>query len=277
VAEYQYDGDNRRIVKKLYSGGSLSQTKHIYLSVRIRCWKNGSTHPYQPIGSSLGAAATSMIWSSDPRHGRQRQSRRDRLRHAGRQLEYHGPGRHIRSGCRTLRLQPLRPIHRSRRGLRNRLRRNQRRRLGISVHQPGVDAETGLQYFRARYYHDPSGTKKITCECYSCDIDANEDIVTKVTVDCSGGAGKCCRKACPPAFCWNGEYTVDGAGPDVCGPPVPWCTNKKACLTQCAVAFASLRYLCTFAPGPQGKAACEYGAAIFGIACAANCELNCPE
>ena len=34
VAEYQYDGDNRRIVKKLYSGGSLSQTRHIYLSVQ---------------------------------------------------------------------------------------------------------------------------------------------------------------------------------------------------------------------------------------------------
>jgi len=32
VAEYQYDGSNRRIVKKLYSGGSLSQTRHIYLS-----------------------------------------------------------------------------------------------------------------------------------------------------------------------------------------------------------------------------------------------------
>jgi hypothetical protein len=32
VSEYQYDGTNRRIVKKLYSGGTLSQTKHIYLS-----------------------------------------------------------------------------------------------------------------------------------------------------------------------------------------------------------------------------------------------------
>ena len=32
VSEYQYDGSNRRIVKKLYSGGSLSQTRHIYLS-----------------------------------------------------------------------------------------------------------------------------------------------------------------------------------------------------------------------------------------------------
>ncbi|MEZ6032037.1 MAG: RHS repeat-associated core domain-containing protein [Planctomycetaceae bacterium] len=32
VAEYQYDGANRRIVKKLYNGGTLSQTKHIYLS-----------------------------------------------------------------------------------------------------------------------------------------------------------------------------------------------------------------------------------------------------
>ncbi|MEZ6032063.1 MAG: RHS repeat-associated core domain-containing protein [Planctomycetaceae bacterium] len=32
VAEYQYDGSNRRIVKQLYSGGSLSQTRHIYLS-----------------------------------------------------------------------------------------------------------------------------------------------------------------------------------------------------------------------------------------------------
>ena len=34
VAEYQYDGQNRRIVKKLYSGGSLSQTRHIYLSIK---------------------------------------------------------------------------------------------------------------------------------------------------------------------------------------------------------------------------------------------------
>jgi len=32
VAEYQYDGDNRRIVKKLYSGGNLDETRHIYLS-----------------------------------------------------------------------------------------------------------------------------------------------------------------------------------------------------------------------------------------------------
>ncbi|MFO0425215.1 MAG: RHS repeat domain-containing protein, partial [Planctomyces sp.] len=32
VAEYQYDGENRRVVKKLYSGGSLSQTRHMYLS-----------------------------------------------------------------------------------------------------------------------------------------------------------------------------------------------------------------------------------------------------
>ena len=32
VAEYQYDGDNDRILKKLYSSGSLSQTRHIYLS-----------------------------------------------------------------------------------------------------------------------------------------------------------------------------------------------------------------------------------------------------
>ncbi|MEZ6032023.1 MAG: RHS repeat-associated core domain-containing protein [Planctomycetaceae bacterium] len=32
VAEYQYDGENRRIVKKLYVGGSLDETRHIYLS-----------------------------------------------------------------------------------------------------------------------------------------------------------------------------------------------------------------------------------------------------
>jgi len=34
VAEYQYDGKNRRIVKKLYSGGSLDETRHIYLSMQ---------------------------------------------------------------------------------------------------------------------------------------------------------------------------------------------------------------------------------------------------
>lgn len=32
IAEYEYDGMNRRIIKKLYSGGSLSQTRHRYLS-----------------------------------------------------------------------------------------------------------------------------------------------------------------------------------------------------------------------------------------------------
>jgi hypothetical protein len=32
VAEYQYDGKNRRIVKKIYVGGTLDETQHIYLS-----------------------------------------------------------------------------------------------------------------------------------------------------------------------------------------------------------------------------------------------------
>jgi RHS repeat-associated protein len=36
LAEYQYDGDNRRIVKKLYVGGSLDETRHIYLSQENR-------------------------------------------------------------------------------------------------------------------------------------------------------------------------------------------------------------------------------------------------
>ena len=32
VAEYQYDAENRRILKKLYTSGTLDQTRHIYLS-----------------------------------------------------------------------------------------------------------------------------------------------------------------------------------------------------------------------------------------------------
>ncbi len=32
IAEYQYDGLNRRVVKKLYDSGSLSETRHIFLS-----------------------------------------------------------------------------------------------------------------------------------------------------------------------------------------------------------------------------------------------------
>jgi len=32
IAEYQYDGNNRRIIKKLYIAGSLSQTRHLYMS-----------------------------------------------------------------------------------------------------------------------------------------------------------------------------------------------------------------------------------------------------
>ncbi len=34
VAEYEYDGLNRRVIKKLYQSGSLSQTRHNYLSVQ---------------------------------------------------------------------------------------------------------------------------------------------------------------------------------------------------------------------------------------------------
>lgn len=32
VAEYEYDGDDRRIVKKVYAAGTLDETRHIYLS-----------------------------------------------------------------------------------------------------------------------------------------------------------------------------------------------------------------------------------------------------
>ncbi len=37
VAEYTYTGDNRRAVKKVYSGGVLSETRHFYYTDQWQC------------------------------------------------------------------------------------------------------------------------------------------------------------------------------------------------------------------------------------------------
>ena len=54
VAEYQYDAQNRRILKKLYTNGTLSQTRHIYVS--------NSNQVLEERVDSSASAAQQNIW-----------------------------------------------------------------------------------------------------------------------------------------------------------------------------------------------------------------------
>ena len=54
IAEYQYDASNRRILKKLYTSGTLTQTRHIYVS--------NSNQVLEERLNTSASAATQNIW-----------------------------------------------------------------------------------------------------------------------------------------------------------------------------------------------------------------------
>ena len=110
VAEYQYDGANRRIVRNTYdSNGDLSETRHFYLSQQNQVLEERVGHFHQsPTSRTSGAlryvddlvlrdrTATATIRTGDLGITGSR-PRRALLRAARRQLERDGAGR--RSGA----------------------------------------------------------------------------------------------------------------------------------------------------------------------------------
>jgi RHS repeat-associated protein len=101
------------------------------------------------------------------------------------------------------------------------------------------DEESGLMYFRARYYNpltgeflrrdpagfvdgmslyrgymdvnyvDPSGLQTVRCRCYSGWLDG--DVIgstTDVQVECNRVLDDCCKKACSKLGGWTGTYTA---------------------------------------------------------------------
>ena len=93
VAEYQYDGANRRTVQKSYAGGVLDETRHLYYTQPSQ-WQvveervDAETDPDRQF--VWGLRYIDDLRPQGPRHQRRRHPRRAALRPAGRQLERHG-------------------------------------------------------------------------------------------------------------------------------------------------------------------------------------------
>ncbi len=109
VAEYGYDGLNRRIIKKIYDTGTLDETRHCYYSDQAQCLEervDSSTDA--AIAIRLGHPFRRRSYPARPGHQRRRHARRAALRALRPPLQRGGDHRRHRRRPGTLWLRRLR-------------------------------------------------------------------------------------------------------------------------------------------------------------------------
>jgi len=126
-----------------------------------------------------------------------------------------------------------------------------------------LDEETGLYFYRARYYHCqvgrfvnrdpigysgsrwnlyeyvsgspmnqvvPQGTVPITCQCYDSWYSWD---TSPVEVECGGRASTCCTSACSETYGWSGRWDIVGAGPSDEPDPFGEALEAMSCVQNC--------------------------------------------
>ncbi len=243
VAEYAWDGSNRRIVKKIYAGGVLDETRHIYLS--------RSNQVLEERVDSSTSADRQFTWSIryiDDLVLRTRDTDAsgtlDESLYALQDANWNITALTDTSGTVVERFRYT-PYGRS-----TVLDANFTADAdGMSDYDweyrftsREYDGETALHYFRARFYHDgigrfmgrdplgyrgsrwnlqtafsvpnfldPSGSIPIFCSCRRFRWTGVSN--KRVRTNCKGLASRCCAAACPEPYSFTGEWDIIGAAP----------------------------------------------------------------
>ena len=258
VAEYGYDGLNRRIVKKVYESGTLDETRHCYYSDRAQCLE-------ERIDSSTDSAVQ-YLWGIrfvDDLVLRDRDTNGDgtldeRLYalcdprfsvvaitdDTGTVQERYGY-----DGYGSTSIYSSSYVPRVSSNFAWEFRYTGRRQ----------DLESLLYFFRARYYHaplgrflsrDPAGyvdgmslyrayfvpgdvdpTGKYCVECV-CRYSGRDDQIFNVETDCRSGDDEetCCKKKCPGSF-WR--RCLGDNSPEYTGDWSPCKVDTDDCLRKC--------------------------------------------
>lgn len=262
AAEYVYDGENRQIVKNVYSGSSLSYKEHSYyntqwqaIEVRKEISNIEDTDPVEQFVWHPLYIDTPILRDYDV------STSGNQIRHY-----YAFDGNFNVTGLMDSSGAVVERYHYTPFGQVTVLDSNfavdldGSSDLSNSVMYTGrrFDIESGLFYYRNRYYHsqlgefisrdpagyedglnvylyaqanpttfvDPSGTTTIVCHC-NCWGNTSPNQGWNVTVNCTTSGLKCCKKAC--------------IKPKHCGPPfvVDWwikkCEKKYLCYKACDI------------------------------------------